>query len=261
MLVSNIPIGVQLYSVREECARDLPGTLAAIAAMGYDGVEFAGYYDHTAAQLRKMLDDVGLKCCGTHTGLNTLQGDALAATVEFHQTLGNPYLIVPWIDESMRADRASCQATAAIFNEIAAKLAPHGMKTGYHNHHVEFTPVNGETPWDSLFTATDSSVVMQLDTGNALAGGADLAAILHKFPGRGATLHLKPYTTALAAQGGMEAGYRPLIGLDEVPWRAVFDLVEQAGGTEWYIVEYESDAFPPLDAVDRCLKVLRAWGK
>jgi len=259
--VSNIPIGVQLYSVRTECAKDLPKTLAAIAKMGYAGAEFAGYYDYSAKDLRKMLDDVGLNCCGTHIGLDTLQGDALKATVEFNQILGNKFLIVPWIDEAKRANKAACTETAKVFNAIADALEPFGMRTGYHNHHAEFTPVDGETPWDSLFGATKSSVVMQLDTGNGLAGNADLIGILKKFPGRAGTLHLKPYSPSLAATGGMEAGFKPLIGEDEVPWNDVFSLVEGAGGTEWYIVEYESDAYPPLEAVDRCLKVLRGWGK
>jgi len=259
--VSKIPIGVQLYSVRHDCARDLPATLEAIARMGYDGVEFAGYYDRSAAELRRLLDGVGLKCCGTHIGLATLQGDALKETVEFNQTLGNRFLIVPWIDEAARADKAACTRTGKVFNEIADRLEPFGMQTGYHNHHAEFTPVNGETPWDSLFLATKASVVMQLDTGNGLAGNADLTGILRKFPKRATTLHLKPFSVKLATGGGMEAGFRPLIGEDDVPWQEIFSLVEGAGGTEWYIVEYESDAFGPLDAVDRCLKVLRGWGK
>ncbi len=256
-----IPIGVQLYSVRDECARDLPRTLEALARMGYEGVEFAGYYGYSASELRKMLDAVGLRCCGTHIGLDTLLGDALPATVEFNQTLGNKFLIVPWIDEAKRANKAACTETAGVITTIAEQLPHYGMQTGYHNHHAEFTPVDGETPWDSLFSATVPSVVMQLDTGNALAGGADLVGILKKFPGRATTLHLKPYSVSLAREKGMEAGFKPVIGEDEVPWSEIFELVESAGGTEWYIVEYESDAFPPLEAVERCLKVLRGWGK
>lgn len=259
--MTKIPIGVQLFSVREECARSLPATLEAIAKMGYQGVEFAGYYNYSAAELRKMLDAAGLQCCGTHIGLETLLGDALESTVEFNRTLGNRFLIVPWIDEVKRANKAACTETAKVFNEIADKLEPFGMKTGYHNHHAEFKPVDGETPWDSLFLAAKPSVVMQLDTGNALAGGADLIAILKKFPGRATTIHLKPYSVKAAQAGGMEAGFKPIIGEDDVPWQEIFGLIEGAGGTEWYIVEYESDAFPPLEAVERCLKVLRGWGK
>src|SRR5436190_16076578 len=90
-----IPWGLQLYSVRNECAKDLVGTVTAVAKMGYKGVEFAGYYGRDAKTLRKLLDDVGLKCCGTHTALDTLLGDTLAKTIEFNKTLGNTFLIVP----------------------------------------------------------------------------------------------------------------------------------------------------------------------
>ena len=91
--MERVPIALQLYSVRTDCAEDLPGTLAKVAAMGYDGVEFAGYYDYSADDLRKMLDDNGLICCGSHLGIQTLLGDELEKTAEFNRTLVNPYLI------------------------------------------------------------------------------------------------------------------------------------------------------------------------
>ena len=99
---NRVPIALQLYSVRDDCAGDLSLTLQAVAQMGYEGVEFAGYYDRTAEELRDMCDDLGLKVAGTHTGLNTLLGDELAKTVAFNQTLGNPYLIVPGLSEEYR---------------------------------------------------------------------------------------------------------------------------------------------------------------
>ena len=86
--MANIPIGLQLYSVREDCKNDLPGVLKEVARMGYAGVEFAGYYGHSAADLRKMLDDLGLICCGTHTGIQTLLGEELPKTIEYNQTPG-----------------------------------------------------------------------------------------------------------------------------------------------------------------------------
>src|ERR1043165_9171538 len=83
---NKIPFGLQLYSVRNECAKDLDGTVAAVAKMGYKAVEFAGYYGRDAKSLRKLLDDVGLKCCGTHIQLDTLLGDKLEPTVEFNRS-------------------------------------------------------------------------------------------------------------------------------------------------------------------------------
>jgi len=255
--MARIPIALELYSVREDCAKDLPGTLAAVARMGYEGVEFAGYHGRSAQELRKMLDDLGLKVAGTHIGLNTLLGDELARTVEFNQILGNRFLIVPGLPHERTNSRAAWQETARIFNEIAEKVKSAGMRVGYHNHHTEFTPLDGEQPWDTFFGNTVKEVVMQLDMGNGLFGGADLVGILERYPGRAGTVHLKPYSQ----KAGGEAGFRPLIGEDDVPWADVFRLCETTGNTEWYIVEYESDAYEPLVSVEKCLQKLKEMGK
>lgn len=251
--MAKIPIGLQLYSIREDCKKDLPGVLKAVAKMGYDGVEFAGYYNYSAKDLRKMLDDLGLKCCGTHTGLNTVAGDELNKTIDFNKELGNAYLIVPWIAEEKRNSKQAWLDTAKQFNEIADKLKPHGMLTGYHNHHVEFTPIDGgQTGWDLFFSSTRPEVVMQLDTGNALHGGAESPPILRKFPGRAVTVHLKEFA---------KNNDKVLVGEGDVDWKAVFDACESVGGTKWYIVEQESYAHPPMECVDKCLQNLRKMGK
>src|SRR5881409_1982322 len=118
---NKIPFGLQLYSVRNECAKDLPGTVKAVAKMGYKAVEFAGYHGRDAKTLRTLLDDVGLKCCGTHIALETLLGDNLAKTIEFNQTLGNQFLIVPSLPEKRRNSREAWQQTADLFSELADK--------------------------------------------------------------------------------------------------------------------------------------------
>jgi sugar phosphate isomerase/epimerase len=248
---SRVPIGVQLYSVRHECEKDLPATLHAIAGMGYEAVEFAGYYGRGAAELRKLLDAEGLKCCGTHTALDTLEGDALAGTIAFQQAIGNRFLIVPWIPEERRKTADDWKTLADLFDKISDKLAPHGMRVGYHNHNFEFTPLAGRTPWDIFFGGTKPAVVMQVDTGNCVEGGADPVALLEKYPGRAATIHVKEFSKA-----------RPdaFVGEGELPWKRIFELCE-AGGSEWYIVEYERENQPPLPAIARCLKNLKAMGK
>jgi sugar phosphate isomerase/epimerase len=259
--VSRIPIAVQLYSVREEAAKDLPGVLKAVADMGYDGVEFAGYYGFSAEDLCKLLDETGLKVAGAHVGLDTLLGDELAKSIEFHQAIGNPYPVVPGLGSQYTESREAWQRTAGIFNEIADALAAHDMQTGYHNHHTEFTPLDGEEPWDTFFGNTKDSVIMQLDTGNAMHGGADPIPYLKRYPGRATTVHLKPYAPSLKTEADPHGGFRPCIGEDETPWEELLTLCETSGGTKWYIVEYESDKYPPMEAIDLCLNALRRMGR
>ncbi|RKY03867.1 sugar phosphate isomerase/epimerase [Candidatus Poribacteria bacterium] len=249
--MGRIPIALQLYSVREDCAKDLPRTLEAVAKMGYEGVEFAGYYGWKAEDLRRLLDDLGLKVAGTHIGLNTLLGDEYERTVEFNKILGNKYLVVPGLPPERRSSKEAWIETAKLMDEIAAKLKEEGMKLGYHNHAVEFQPIDGEIPWDIFFT-TAKEVFMQLDIGNAMHGGADPIPYLRKYPGRSLTIHLKEYSST---------NPKALIGEGEVNWKEVFELCETVGGTEWYIVEQESYAYPPLECVERCLKNLKAMGK
>lgn len=258
--MARIPIGLELYSVRHELAEDAAGTIQAVAAMGYEGVEFAGPPQHEAAELRKMLDDTGLVCCGWHTPFNLVLDDALEQTIAFNQTLGNRFVIVPGIPGELRETRDAWRKMADFFNALADKLAPHGMKTGYHNHHIEFTELDGEKPWDTFFANTRPEVVMQLDTGNAASGGGDPVAILEAYPGRATTVHLKPWHAERGAEDH-HAGFQPIIGDDTLPWADIFRLCETTGGTEWYIVEYESDAYPPLESVERCLNALKAMGK
>ena len=250
--MAKLPIALQLYSVREDAAQDLPRVLAAVAQMGYDGVEFAGYYGHSAEELRKMLADVGLKVAGTHIGLETMLGDELGPTIEFNLTLGNKFLIIPGLAEERRNSKAAWLDTAHACNEIAEKLKLLGMQTGYHNHYIEFAPMEGEIPWDIFFGNTNSEVVMQFDTGNAMHGGANPLPYLECYPNRATTVHLKEYSAT---------NDKALIGEGEVPWEGVFHLCETLGGTEWYIVEQESYAYPPLECVERCLKALREMGK
>lgn len=259
--MARIPIGLELYSVRHDLERDALGTLKAVAAMGYEGVEFAGPPKHSGKDLAAMLKQTGLVCCGWHTPFNLVQDDTLAATIELNQAVGNKYIIIPGLPGHLVQTIADWVKMAGFFNRLADKLAAHGMITGYHNHHTEFIAKEGTTPWDAFFgNVRPGAVVMQMDVGNALRGGADVMGILKRYPGRCQTIHLKPYSPK-AGKDKPEAGFRPLIGQDEIPWRELFALCETKGDTAWYIVEYESDAFPPLDAVERCLKALKAMGR
>ncbi|MBN2127934.1 MAG: sugar phosphate isomerase/epimerase [Sedimentisphaerales bacterium] len=243
-----IPVGLQLYSVRADCAKDLPGTIEKVAKMGYDGVEFAGYYDYKAADLRKLLDDNGLVCCGTHTAMDTLSDANLAATIEFNQTLGNKYLIVPWLKPDDSNPKAAWRKHAERFNELAERVTPEGMVVGYHCHAHDFHTVEGEVPWEILFDNTRPEVAMQLDTGNAMSGGGDPVKYLKKYPGRAVTVHIKEYS---------ETNKNALIGEGDLSWQEIFSLCETIGGTRWYIIEEEKDAYPPLEGVDLSLQNYR----
>jgi sugar phosphate isomerase/epimerase len=244
-----IPVGLQLYSVRHACEKDLPGTVAKVAQMGYKAVEFAGYYGRKAEDLKKILDENGLACCGTHTGLGALRGDAFKATVDFHKTIGCKFIIVPG-GVGKGDDKQSWLDAAKEFNEIAETLKEFDMFTGYHNHSHEFKAVDGQTLWDILFSNTSDRVCQQIDLGNAMGGGGKPLDLIKKYPGRTRTIHLKEH-------GG------DAFGKGQVPWDEVFALCETVGGTQWYIVEHErsNDPVKTVEDVKIAAEFLKAKGK
>ena len=243
-----IPVGLQLYSLREQCKTDLPGMLVAVSKIGYRGVEFAGYHGRSAKELRQMLDDNGIIACGTHTPYDSVQDDKLKETVEFNLIIGNKFLIVPWMNET--TSKQEWLDRAKLFNDIARKIKPEGLWIGYHAHAHDFKQIDGVSAWDLFFGNTKREVIMQLDTSNCCEGGADPVAVLKKYPGRARTIHIK------ANGGGPDA----VIGEDKVNWKEVFAFCEGKGKTQWYVVEHESGK-DPLDAVKRSYEALRTMGK
>jgi len=243
-----IPIGLQLYSVRSEAQKDLPGTIAKVAQMGYQGVEFAGYYEYKAKDIRKMLDDNGLVCCGTHTAMETLSDENLAATIEFNKILGNQYLIVPWLQPSKTNPKETWLGYAKRFNVLAEKVKPQGMWVGYHAHQHDFAPLDGTTGWDLIASNTGRDVIMQLDTGNCMDGGGDPVKYLKLYPGRAVTFHVKEHSAT---------NPKAMIGEGDVKWAEIFQLIRAAGTTKWYIIEEEKDAVPPLQGAQISLNNLK----
>jgi sugar phosphate isomerase/epimerase len=246
-----IPLGVQLYSVRKQCEKDLPPVLEAIGQMGYKGVEFAGYYNRNATELRKLMDANKLVCCGTHAQMPTLEADKIKETIEFNKILGNRYLICPSMPKKRASSKQGWLDNAKYFNDLADQLRPEKMLTGYHAHGQDFSKVEGEVPWDLFFGNTKKEVVMQLDTGNCLGVGADPVAVLKKYPGRAVTIHLKEHA-------GPKEG---VIGDGEVKWKDLFKCCEDDGVTEWYIVEHERGGPDPVADIKRCLEALKKMGK
>ncbi len=242
-----IPIALQLYSVRNDAAQDLMGVLEKVARMGYDGVEFAGYHGHSPEALHAKLEEVGLKCEGTHTPLDALQPGRFDETVAIHKTLGCEYVIVPWIPKEKRDSAAACASTAAEFTELTRKLEDVGLRLGFHAHGDDMTPLDdGKTAYHHLGTGTPEGFIMQYDTANGMSGGADPVQPIKDFPGRNVSLHLKGYSNT--------TGHGSIIGEDDVPWTEVFKAAENDGGTVWYVIEHEDETIPPLEAVDRCLQ-------
>jgi sugar phosphate isomerase/epimerase len=251
--MARLPIALQLYSVREDCAKDLRGTIAQVAQMGYEGVEFAGYYDHSAQELKQMLDDNGLVCAGTHTQIGTVTGDELQKSIDFNAVFGNPFLVVPWIGEEYRGSKENFKKLADDLGKAADIAAKSGAYIGYHNHDFEFKPLeDGTIPMSYLFHNTPDNVILQLDTGNALHGGLSAEPLIEEFPGRSKTIHLKEYSSS---------NPNALIGEGDVNWHNVFEKCESVGGTQFYIIEVEHYPFSPLECARKSLEAVKAMGK
>lgn len=248
-----IPIAVQLYSVRDVVGRDMDAALEQVAKMGFVGVEFAGYakYNGKPAELRKKLDSLGLKVAGTHTGTGTLRGDALKRTIEFHQTIGCKYLIVPGDGDFTHPEKS--KALAEVFVKASEVLEPLGMACGYHNHTGEFKKDGDKTYWELFAERTPKAVVLQQDCGWTVAAGFDPVEMMKKYPGRYKTTHFKP--TVLRGQ----AGKKPILGQDSVDWPAVITACREVGGTEWIIVEQETyfDGKSPMECTALSLQGLK----
>ena len=130
-----------------------------------------------------MLDDNGLSCCGSHTAMDLLSNEKLAATMEYHRVIGNKFIIVPWLDINKLKTKDACMKMAATFNEIADKTRSKAF-TSATTHASDFAKIENETFWDLLFGNTNKEICMQIDTGNCIQGGGDPIAILKKYPGR-----------------------------------------------------------------------------
>ncbi len=250
-----IPIGLQLYTIGGDLRKDAAGSLARVAKMGYKGVEFAGYPSQDAKEVRKMLDDNGLKCCGSHVGINTLEGDNFARSVEFAKTIGNTRLIAPSLfrkfSDDPEKDKKMIEDMADTISEIADKLKPEGLRTGFHCHPGEFRKIGNSTVWDIFFSRAKKEVIMQCDLGHMGSAGVDPVVYMTRYPGRASTVHVKP--SAKKKHGGLVGDAD-----DNLNWPEIFKACEGVGGTEWYIVEYDGGS---MDKAEKTIELLRTWGK
>jgi len=243
--LNQIPIGVQLYSVRDECAKDFDSALKQVAAMGFEGVEFAGYYRYKddAAGLKTKLDELGLKAAGTHIGPGAFEGDNLKRTIAFHKTIGCTFLIVP--GESRFTDPEKSKEYADVMNQAAQALKKEGIFCGHHNHTGEFKRAEGKTYWELFGERTSQDVIFQMDIGWVRAAGLDPVELIKKFPGRIKTTHVKAKPPA-----GRGKAY---VGQDDFDWNRVLSACSGIGGTEWFLIEQEE--YPEGKTPMECTKI------
>lgn len=244
-----VPVGLELYSVRTELAKDLPGTVAAVGRMGYQVVEFyAPYLDwtpDTARSVRKVLDDSGLVCHSTHNNGPSFTPDGLKKAIELNQIIGSRTIIMASAPRATTAD--AWKTVADQLTTVAGQLEPLGMATGYHNHQIEWRAVDGRRPMDILASGTPKNVVLQFDVGTCLEVGADPIAWINANPGRIRSVHCKDWSSA--------AHYNAAFGEGDAPWPAIFEAAEKTGGVEYYLIEQETGAENggELPMAQRCL--------
>lgn len=184
------PIGVQLYTVRESMKKDLPGTIAKVAQIGYKEVEFAGYFDHSPKEIRSILDQNGLKAPSAHIEYSVLD-EKWPGVLEAAQVVGHQYIVCPWIDDEVRKQNRWKEA-AAKFNKAAEASKKAGIQFAYHNHHFEFVKVDGKYAYDILLEETDPKLVqMEMDLCWMNIAGQDPLKYFDRYPGRFPMVHVK----------------------------------------------------------------------
>ena len=187
-------VGIQLYGVRNSMAADFEGTLKALRDMGYEYVEFAGYYGKTSEQIKSLLDELGLKCISVHQGLDFFNDDPQGA-VDYLKGFGVKYVVIPWYETSKLAGTPEWENTAALFRKTADLLAANGMMLGYHNHDFEFKKVDGKYVHDYIFEAVDADKIFpELDTCWVRYAGLVPEDKISQFAGRVPVVHLKDFT-------------------------------------------------------------------
>ncbi len=251
--MATIPIALQLYTVRDQAAKDFPGTVRKVAQMGYAGVEFAGTGGLSASALRDLLAETSLQPAGNHTGLDQFV-NSLDEVIAFNQTIGNKFVGVPYMPKEYQ-NPAGFRKAAAMMNEFGAQLKQAGLVLYYHNHAFEFDVIDGERGIDILYKETDPNLVkMECDVYWVHYAGEDAAALIRANSGRFPLIHLKDMTGT-----GKERTFTE-VGEGNIDFGPIF-AASEAQGTEWYIVEQDICARPSLESARLSLENLKKWGK
>ena len=260
-------VAVQLYSIHKYIPTvGLEKALAEVAKIGYKGVEFAGYYGKSAAELKKILDDNGLVGCGTHVGRDAFSPANVKRTCEFNLGYGNTTIICPGggnfpkqgenLDDFLKM-------LVDYYNTAAEEAAKYGCKIGLHNHTWEHAikMTDGTSFWDYFFTNTCADVCMEQDVGWSTCAGVDCCEQYVKYPFRSPTLHakengmgknVKTFDAILGQPGKPDA--------TPVPWDRLF-VASDKNKVEWYVVECERHFDDPNGAVKPSFQFLRSKGR
>lgn len=243
------PVGIELYSVRDLLMKDLFGTVRAVAKMGYQGVEFYSPYMEWKAdyakEVRKLLDDLGIRCYSTHNSHTAFFPENLPHAIELNQIIGSHFIVMA--SAGPVKDLDGWKGVADRLNQAASAMKTANLRAGFHNHQLEFTPMNGVRPMEVLAKNTDKGIMLQLDVGTCLEVGVDPVAWIKSNPGRIQCVHCKDWAP------GEGKGYRVVFGEGAAPWKEIFKAAEEVGGLEYYLIEQEGSAFPPLETAQRCL--------
>lgn len=267
--MKNFPVALQLYSVRDEMAADFEGTLRKVKTLGYDGVEFAGLFDHSAADIRSMCDEIGLVPISAHVPYLDMKNDPDLLNV--YREIGCQYVVIPYLTPEYRPGQpgfAQLMEDAKMLGEQANRL---GMKLCYHNHDFEFEKIDGEYALDILYKEVSADLLQpELDVCWINVGGENPVDYIHKYAGRIEILHLKDFAGSksenMYALIGIDDDkekaddnkfeFRPIgMGLQDMP-----AIVSAAGevNTKWLVVEQDEPSLgkTPLECAKASIDYL-----
>ena len=268
-------IGLQVYSIRDDAAKDFAAAMKKVKEMGYDGVELAGTYGLSAAEIKKVLDDLGLEVISAHIPLDDMEKDP-DGVFAFYEEIGCRYAAVPWLAEERRPGTPRFEETVASIRHIGAKAKAHGIQLLYHNHDFEFVKVDGEYALDMLYRVIEPDyLATEIDTCWVNVAGEDPAAYVRKYTGRAPIVHLKDFFMESDAD---KDGMYELIGVDKkANTRSAFEFrcvghgkqsfpgiieASEAAGATWLIVEQDrpSQGLSPMECADISRKYLKSIG-
>lgn len=191
--MTKLPIGLQLYSVRDAMEKDFAGTIKAVAEMGYNQVEFAGLFGHSAEEVKAICAEAGVTPISAHVAPTVVLPD-IEGVVKTYADIGCKYMVIPWMNGESLPGGPKYEQFLKDIRTIAAELKKYGMKLGYHNHDFEFAKVDGKYKLDILYAdTTPDELQTQIDTCWANVGGENPAEYVKKYTGRAPLVHIKDF--------------------------------------------------------------------